>query len=98
MVTKHTPDVSLSVPDALDEGTAAPHGRYVQPVATNRLPPEVIAIDTDHVSCDGHTDVISGGMGHPRVWLTVDTFTGFVDCTYCDRRFVLSPNAKPHGH
>lgn len=83
--------VGLSVPDAATEGVAAPHGRYVQPVATNRLPPEVVTIDSDRVSCDG----LDAGLGHPRVWLTVDQYTGFVDCTYCDRRFVMAPDAKP---
>jgi uncharacterized Zn-finger protein len=82
--------IGLTVPDATTEGTASPHGRYVQPVATNRLPPEVVTIDSDRVSCDG----LDAGLGHPRVWLTVDTHTGFVDCTYCDRRFVMALDAK----
>jgi uncharacterized Zn-finger protein len=86
----HSP-VGLAVPDEAAEGVAAPHGRYVQPVPTNRLPPEVVTIDSDRVSCDG----LDAGLGHPRVWLTVDKYTGFVDCTYCDRRFVMSPDAKP---
>ena len=27
-------------------------------------------------------------LGHPRVWLEIDEH-GYVDCGYCDRRFVL---------
>lgn len=90
----NTPDISISPPQELDEGIASPHGRYVQPLPTNRLPPEVVTIDHDHVACDG----MGAGLGHPRVWLTVDKYAGFVDCTYCDRRFVLSADAKHGGH
>ena len=93
-MAKNTPDISLSPPQGLDEGIAAPHGRYVQPLPTNRLPPEIVTIDHDHVACDG----FGHGLGHPRVWLTVDKHTGFVDCGYCDRRFVLSANATHGGH
>jgi len=27
-------------------------------------------------------------LGHPRVWLEIDE-RGYVDCGYCDKRFVL---------
>ena len=93
-MAKNTPDISISPPQELEEGIAAPHGRYLQPHAENRLPPEIVSIDHDHVSCEG----LGGMLGHPRVWLTVDKFAGFVDCGYCDRRFVLSANAKSGGH
>ena len=33
--------------------------------------------------------MIDAALGHPRVYLHVDDETGFVDCGYCDRRFVL---------
>ena len=82
--------VGLTTPAPEDEGVAAPHGRYVQPMATNRLPPEIVTIDVDHIACDG----VAASLGHPRVWLTVDKFAGFIDCSYCDRRFVLSVHAK----
>lgn len=36
------------------------------------------------VSCDGGI----GALGHPRVWLTVDPKNGWVDCGYCDKRFI----------
>ena len=28
-------------------------------------------------------------LGHPRVYYQIDDEVGFVDCGYCDRRFVL---------
>jgi len=31
-------------------------------------------------------------LGHPRVWLEIDE-RGYVDCPYCDRRFVLETTA-----
>ena len=35
------------------------------------------------------TDIPGGAaLGHPRVWLQIDEH-GYVDCGYCDRRFVL---------
>lgn len=52
-------------------------------------PPETIRSDKARVVCDGATDIPGGAaLGHPRVWLEIDE-TGFVDCGYCDRRFVL---------
>ena len=36
---------------------------------------------------------LMAALGHPRVWLEIDD-KGFVDCGYCDRRFVLQ--ADPH--
>ena len=50
-------------------------------------PPEVIRIKTLRVACDGSGEV-AAALGHPRVYLHIDD-SGFVDCGYCDRRFVL---------
>ncbi len=50
-------------------------------------PPEITRTASTRVSCDGATD-ISPALGHPRVWLEIDE-TGYADCGYCDRRFVL---------
>ena len=50
-------------------------------------PPEVILTDSTRVKCDGAGE-ISPALGHPRVWLEIDEH-GYVDCGYCDRRFVL---------
>ncbi len=54
-------------------------------------PPETIVTPSARVSCDGATGIspaISPALGHPRVWLQIDEH-GYVDCGYCDRRFVL---------
>lgn len=51
--------------------------------------PETVLSDSTRVKCDGATDIRGGAsLGHPRVWLEIDE-KGFVDCGYCDRRFVL---------
>lgn len=57
-------------------------------------PPEVILVDTKRVSCDGANGIRGGegyrpaALGHPRIYLEIDEH-GYVDCGYCDRRFVL---------
>jgi uncharacterized Zn-finger protein len=52
-------------------------------------PPETILTDSPRNSCDGATGIPGGAaLGHPRVWLEIDE-KGYVDCGYCDRRFVL---------
>ncbi len=47
-------------------------------------PPEVFVVDTPRVFCDGP----EGPSGHPRVYYTIPE-EGYIDCMYCDRRFVL---------
>lgn len=60
----------------------------------NIAPPEVIFVDKRRVSCDGASAIRAGegyrpsALGHPRVYLEIDEH-GYVDCGYCDRRFVL---------
>ncbi len=52
-------------------------------------PPEVTLTDSPRVKCDGANQIRAGAaLGHPRVWLEIDEH-GYVDCGYCDRRFVL---------
>ena len=52
-------------------------------------PPELTRVTTARVACDGASDLPGGAaLGHPRVWLQIDD-SGYVDCGYCDRRFVL---------
>jgi uncharacterized Zn-finger protein len=48
-------------------------------------PPETLFVDGARVACDGD----GGALGHPRVYLQMDA-AGFVDCPYCDRRFILA--------
>lgn len=52
-------------------------------------PPEVIAVRSKRVSCDG----VGGALGHPRVYLEMGE-ADFVECTYCDRRFVLASGSE----
>ena len=37
---------------------------------------------------DGAHDGLPASLGLPRVWLEIDEH-GYVDCGYCDRRFIL---------
>jgi uncharacterized Zn-finger protein len=53
-----------------------------------RSPPEIIRVDNHRVACDGAGE-IAPALGHPRVFLEIDE-KGYVDCGYCDRRFVLA--------
>ena len=50
--------------------------------------PETQIVTHWKVACDGG----EGALGHPRVWLQIDE-KGYVDCGYCDRRFVLIGSA-----
>ena len=52
-------------------------------------PPEIITVTTVQVACDGSGD-IPAALGHPRVFLRIEPDLGFVECGYCDRRFVLA--------
>lgn len=51
-------------------------------------PPEVFKVRTAEVACDG-SGAVSPELGHPRVYLRIDAQVGFVECGYCDRRFIL---------
>ncbi len=53
-------------------------------------PPEIVPTTSRRVKCDGASNITGGAaLGHPRVWLEIDEH-GYVDCGYCDRRFVLT--------
>lgn len=63
------------------------------PLSTNQTgdetafpPPEVETVTTWKVACGG---VSALGSDHPLVWLAISPDTGFVDCGYCDKRFVI---------
>jgi len=47
--------------------------------------PETEVVTQTRIVCDGG----GGAQGHPRVWLTIPAETGYVDCGYCDKRFIL---------
>ena len=53
--------------------------------------PETLEVTTSRVSCDG----VGGALGHPRVFLEMGD-EPFVECPYCDRRFVLKAGAGGH--
>jgi uncharacterized Zn-finger protein len=72
---------------AAGRSTPAPQ----QPGSRKRMvmePPEIMETDKATVACEG----MGGALGHPRVFLAIDK-EGFVDCPYCDRRFVLKDGA-----
>ena len=48
--------------------------------------PETIVVTHTRVACDGG----GGALGHPKVYLEMGD-ENVVECGYCDRRFVLSP-------
>jgi uncharacterized Zn-finger protein len=52
-------------------------------------PPEMVQVRSRRVACDG----VGGALGHPRVWLEMGE-GAFVECPYCDRRFVLAPGVE----
>ena len=53
--------------------------------------PEIIEVDNTRVACDGG----GGTLGHPRVFLEMGN-DDYVECPYCDRRFVLRAGADAH--
>ena len=64
-------------------------------------PPEIVQAYSARVSCDGAAGIRSTGgfapsaLGHPRVYLEIDE-KGYVECPYCDRRFVLAAGVEHH--
>ncbi len=54
--------------------------------------PETVEVSERSVSCDGG----GGVLGHPKVYLNMGG-GDFVECPYCDRRFVLAPGADRAG-
>lgn len=57
--------------------------------AAMQPPPELVRTSHARIACDGASDIPGGAaLGHPRVFLQIDE-AGYVDCGYCDRRFVL---------
>jgi uncharacterized Zn-finger protein len=56
--------------------------------------PEVIEVERSRIACDGG----GGPLGHPRVWLQIDPEKGWVECGYCDRKYVLKRDAAEADH
>ena len=55
-------------------------------------PPETVRTKNHRVFCDGSGQV-DAALGHPRVYYVIDDAQGYVDCSYCDRRFLLEGGA-----
>ena len=55
--------------------------------------PETEVVHASRIACDGG----EGALGHPRVWLTIPEDKGWVECGYCDKRFVLG-KVEPGDH
>mgnify|MGYP001101242948 FL=1 len=56
--------------------------------------PETVTTTHWKVACDGG----EGALGHPRVWLVIPEETGFVECGYCDRRYVIDRDHAEDDH
>jgi uncharacterized Zn-finger protein len=54
--------------------------------------PEIIETDSTRVACDGG----GGALGHPKMFLKMKD-ESFVECPYCDKRFVLKSGPSSHG-
>jgi uncharacterized Zn-finger protein len=51
--------------------------------------PEIVEVETTRVACDGGgAKGFGAALGHPKVYLEMGD-GDFVECPYCDRRFVL---------
>jgi uncharacterized Zn-finger protein len=67
-----------------------PEPMPAKPALTPNLPPpEIIVVRSKRVACDG----VGGALGHPRVYLEMGE-ADFVECSYCDRRFVLATGTE----
>jgi len=56
-------------------------------------PTEIKIVDSYKVACDGG-DVVDG---HPRVYLQMPNEHGWVECPYCDCKFVHKDHADKAG-
>jgi uncharacterized Zn-finger protein len=72
------------------EAQSRPEPMPAQPALTPDLPaPETVVVRSKRIACDG----VGGALGHPRVWLEMGE-ADFVECSYCDRRFVLQADSE----
>ncbi|SMR83196.1 Uncharacterized conserved protein, contains Zn-finger domain [Aliiroseovarius halocynthiae] len=51
--------------------------------------PETKIVDSYKVACDGG----EGALGHPRVYLQIPADQGWVECPYCDCKYVHRDHA-----
>jgi len=65
--------------------TARPEPAPAKPALMAGIDPaEFVTVTSRRMACEGS----GGALGHPRVWLEMGE-ARFVQCPYCDRRFVL---------
>ena len=53
--------------------------------------PDVEVVERLKVACDGG----EGALGHPRVWLQIPEVAGWVECGYCDKRYIHASAVTP---
>ena len=70
-------------------GSKAKPAQATSALSPNLPAPEIIVVRSKRVACDG----VGGALGHPRVYLEMGE-ADFVECTYCDRRFVLAAGTE----
>lgn len=58
-----------------------------------RPAPETKIVQDHRIACDGG----EGGLGHPRVWLQIPVDQGWIECPYCDAKFVHESMAGSQG-
>jgi uncharacterized Zn-finger protein len=64
---------------------------FEEPCAMPVEVPEIVEVEDTRVACEG----VGGTLGHPKVYLEMGE-KDFVECPYCDRRFVLKSGADKH--
>ena len=70
--------------------TKKPEPAPAKPALTSAGPaPEMVVVRSKRVACDG----TGGALGHPRVFMEMGE-ADFVECPYCDRRFVLTTGVE----
>jgi uncharacterized Zn-finger protein len=52
--------------------------------------PETEIVSEWRVTCDGG----GGALGHPRVYLSIPHDKGWVECGYCDKKFIHTSFAE----
>ena len=55
--------------------------------------PETEIVEAWRIPCDGG----AGALGHPRVWLQIPRDRGWVECGYCDKKFIHRDFAGKDG-
>ena len=55
--------------------------------------PETKIVESSKIACDGG----EGALGHPRVWLHIPEDTGYVECPYCDAKYILKGSKADRG-